>query len=184
MTTLPLTELRAALDAGHIAVLLLAVPGDIEAARAATRSACAAVCQAANSATLYTSRSATPGQGAVALWCGGPVGVDVERVRLGIIDDALLGLALHPDERAAAEEAGAPGFFALWTRKEAVLKALGVGLALPPAALCLGSAMPVWVGVRFPGKGKVFVRSLQPVPGFAAALAAAEPVPVALWQLS
>lgn len=182
MTMLPLAEVRAALDDGHIAVVQLAVPGDIEAVRAATRSACAAICQAAGNVPLHTSRSATPGQGAVALWRGGPVGVDVEQVRPELIDDDLLALALHPGERIASDGADAMAFFALWTRKEALLKLLGTGLAIPAATISAGQAGMAWSVANLPGMGQVSVRNLPTWPDTAVAVAASTPAPLRLWR--
>jgi 4'-phosphopantetheinyl transferase len=66
---------------------------------------------------------------------GRPVGVDVERVRaIDNVDELAEGL-FAPDEvdavRAAAPAARSLAFLTLWTRKEAVAKAMGVGLAMP-----------------------------------------------------
>ncbi|MDY0816155.1 4'-phosphopantetheinyl transferase family protein [Kitasatospora purpeofusca] len=74
-----------------------------------------------------------------------PVGVDVEP--LPKTDSAeLLATTLHPVERAELAEVRPgelPGAFArLWTRKEAYLKGLGIGLGRPPAADYLGTAEP------------------------------------------
>jgi 4'-phosphopantetheinyl transferase len=62
------------------------------------------------------------------------IGIDVEQHR----ELELMELSRHvfsPDERAAlaalAPEDRADAFFAVWTRKEAVLKAMGVGLGFP-----------------------------------------------------
>jgi 4'-phosphopantetheinyl transferase len=74
---------------------------------------------------------------AVAFARGTPVGVDVEEfVQLDPADrDALAGATLAGQERLAlaaeAEEDRARGFTTYWTRKEAVLKATGDGLASP-----------------------------------------------------
>ena len=62
-----------------------------------------------------------------------PVGVDVEAVRP--LDHAvLLADVLAPGEPAPADTAG---FLAVWTAKEAYLKALGRGLAVPMPSVVL-----------------------------------------------
>jgi 4'-phosphopantetheinyl transferase len=71
---------------------------------------------------------------------GGRIGVDVERVdrRIGL-EPGMLAKVCHPGERAAlawTEPAERPGqLVRLWTRKEAVAKADGRGLALGLATL-------------------------------------------------
>ncbi|WP_380285855.1 4'-phosphopantetheinyl transferase family protein [Kitasatospora purpeofusca] len=80
-----------------------------------------------------------------------PVGVDVEPLP-GAESVEVLSPALHPAERAELADVGPadrPRAFArLWTRKEAYLKGLGIGLGRPPAADYLGTAEP---GRRPPG---------------------------------
>jgi len=65
----------------------------------------------------------------------GLVGVDVERIRPRNEWDQLAAFVLHPAERsraeASTEAARWRGFYRVWTLKEALAKALGVGLALP-----------------------------------------------------
>lgn len=71
-----------------------------------------------------------------------PVGVDVEIGR-GLSDlNGLVASALSPDERDAATQL-APAerlayFYGCWTRKEAALKALGVGVAAPLPRIDVG----------------------------------------------
>lgn len=61
----------------------------------------------------------------------GPVGVDVEPV--GELDHGVTEVATHESERAAITDGR--GFTTVWSRKEAVLKALGTGLMTDPATL-------------------------------------------------
>jgi 4'-phosphopantetheinyl transferase len=66
----------------------------------------------------------------------GPVGIDIEKVRVLKDCDALVQQFFSHSERdelgrlRACEHLRA--FYAVWTRKEAYLKALGTGLATPP----------------------------------------------------
>jgi 4'-phosphopantetheinyl transferase len=82
----------------------------------------------------------------VAVRPDGPVGLDVEQVR------ALAGLpalAAHVHSPAELARGAAPdpaAFFRTWTRKEALLKATGVGLAAPMTAITLaaGGGVEAW----------------------------------------
>jgi 4'-phosphopantetheinyl transferase len=99
------------------------------------------------------------------------VGVDVERVRPERDLLALAERVLAPEEAAAVRAAAEPErtrlFYELWTRHEARLKCLGVGLA----------ARPTWP------PAPVAVQALPIDPGFAAALAVSgEAVPVRCWR--
>jgi 4'-phosphopantetheinyl transferase len=100
------------------------------------------------------------------------VGVDVERVRPERDLLALAERALAPEQAVAVREAAGPErprlFYELWTRHEARLKCLGVGLA----------ARPAWPAPP------VAVQALPIDPGFAAALAVSgEAVPVRCWTI-
>lgn len=79
----------------------------------------------------------------VGLAQGAPIGVDLEVRRT--LDDALaLGRRLYTPDELGAVEAAAPGpereavFLRVWTRKEACLKAVGLGLRLAPASFEAG----------------------------------------------
>ena len=53
-------------------------------------------------------------------------GIDVEEQRSTQTFQAIIETQFHPNERAIAQED--EGFFTIWTRKEALLKAVGTGL--------------------------------------------------------
>ena len=127
--------------------------------------------------------SHTDGLAVLAIGSGCELGVDVERVReLSDIDGMTRryfapaeqqGLALQPAGERARR------FFEIWTRKEAVMKALGVGLSLTPERITVsagptdrprllelrGEAVPVesW-----------FLQSMTPTPEHVAAVAIPE----------
>jgi 4'-phosphopantetheinyl transferase len=62
------------------------------------------------------------------------VGVDVER-RDRDVEAGVARIAFADDERAELEDASPDAFLACWTCKEAVLKALGHGLAVDPKSV-------------------------------------------------
>ena len=95
----------------------------------------------------------------------GPVGVDVEAegaANFAGFED----VALHRNERAPAP--GDPT--RVWVRKEALLKAYGLGLAVDPSEVRLDDdGLAVWDS-RHPSPGAVWMRDLA-VPGHAVAVA-------------
>jgi len=103
----------------------------------------------------------------VAVHPGGDVGLDVEQVReLGDLP-AMAEHVCSPRESAADAEA----FFTLWTRKEALLKAVGTGLATPMSAITLGPAgVLAWTGEDAP-RGPLWLADLRPATGYHAAVA-------------
>jgi 4'-phosphopantetheinyl transferase len=71
----------------------------------------------------------------IAVSRGIEIGVDVEQHRLAGVDSGLLDQVFTPRERAEfdriAPESRRKAFFDAWTRKEALLKATGLGLSCP-----------------------------------------------------
>ena len=109
---------------------------------------------------------------ALALSRAGRVGVDVDRVaRTGF--RGFEEVALHPDERDHVRTANARA--TAWVRKEAVLKALGVGLRVDPATFVTPlTGVP---RIVLPGSPAVSVSDLAVQEGYAAAVALAVPDP-------
>jgi 4'-phosphopantetheinyl transferase len=103
----------------------------------------------------------------VAVHPDGAVGLDVEQVReLGDLP-AMAAHVCSPQESAADADA----FFALWTRKEALLKAVGTGLATPMSAITLGPAgVLAWTGDDAP-RDPLWLADLHPAAGYHAAVA-------------
>jgi 4'-phosphopantetheinyl transferase len=128
-----------------------------------------------DAAELSFSLSHAGAQAAVAIGAGQALGLDLEPIRperdslplarrffAGTEVEWLSGLL--PGERPA-------GFAALWTAKEAVLKARGCGLTEPLRSVEVELAPTGWpVRVQSPG-GPWALRSWSPEPGWCAALA-------------
>jgi 4'-phosphopantetheinyl transferase len=109
----------------------------------------------------------------VAVHPDGAVGLDVEQVR------ELTDLAAMADHVCSPQESApdAPAFFTLWTRKEALLKAVGTGLATPMSTITLGpSGVRHWAGDDVP-RAPLWLRDLHPAPGYRAAVAGTGDMP-------
>lgn len=108
-----------------------------------------------------------------------PVGIDVEELAPVPDLDALAARVLHPAERALLSGAGAgrrlEQFLQLWTRKEALLKGMGVGLSEDVAHTSVADpARPVYDAgpARAPGEAEAWiVHDLGVSDGFVGALA-------------
>jgi 4'-phosphopantetheinyl transferase len=117
---------------------------------------------------------------AVAVASAVPVGVDVEQVARQVEIADLRTQVLSAPEQAVL--AGLPAqrqreaFFTYWTRKEALLKATGHGLALPLRDVTVTPPgepprLLTWESEQ-PAPGPVQMRDLNPGPGYAGSLAA------------
>jgi 4'-phosphopantetheinyl transferase len=127
---------------------------------------------------VHFSVSHSAGCVVVAVLRGGAVGIDVEEIaHVGAAElEGLAGCVLTPEERAdlarlpADDQARA--FTTYWTRKEALAKATGLGLA---ESLDRDTASPASSPPGLPrrdgGPGRVHVRALDPPAGFVGSLA-------------
>jgi 4'-phosphopantetheinyl transferase len=121
----------------------------------------------------------TAGIALVAVASGREVGVDVERLRAGRDSWSLTAHALTDAERRALRAAPpsrrADAFTSIWTRKEAILKAAGVGLSVDPRFVGLDGQAVSSVPPDFGPASDWTVVDL-PLPGYAAALALRGPL--------
>jgi 4'-phosphopantetheinyl transferase len=107
------------------------------------------------------------------------VGVDVEAHRPEVLAENIAEHFFAPGEVAAmgrlAPEQRLDGFFACWTRKEAYIKARGLGLAIPldsfHVALAPADAALLWVRDEPEAPRRWSLRSLAPGDGYSGALA-------------
>lgn len=122
---------------------------------------------------VHMSRSGCEGLAAIALSLSCAVGIDVEAVDAVAAQDMLAWL--HPDDLYEIGEGhplGSHDATAAWTRKEAALKALGVGLSVTPRQFAAGCKGAEWRPVCVGQHGQVNVRSVPtPSVGTLAALA-------------
>jgi 4'-phosphopantetheinyl transferase len=135
---------------------------------------------------LHFSVSHSSGCVAVAVCRDGLVGIDVEEV--GLYDDdeltCIAGQALAPEERAELARqplrARAEAFTTYWTRKEALVKATGEGLATPLDQLVVSAPWAPPRVLRWAGHddAELALHTLDPPPGLVAALAVVGAVPV------
>jgi 4'-phosphopantetheinyl transferase len=99
---------------------------------------------------------------------GPEVGIDVEAIRPVHEADAIAARFFSPRENEAygrlAPRDKTLGFLSCWTRKEAVVKALGKGLRMP---------LDRFDASRLPGGWHL--ESFSPLPGFIAAVASHQP---------
>jgi len=116
------------------------------------------------------------GLAVLAVIASGAVGVDLERTKP--LDDycALAAMVMHPSELAAfcalPVEARRTAFYRHWTRKEALLKALGPGFAAEPRQFCVSLDTTPVLFPHHKGTPDWGVVDLWSPPGFAAALCA------------
>lgn len=107
---------------------------------------------------------------------GGPVGVDVEKARpdLGVRELAqrFYCAAEWQEIRELQGTAQDEAFFRCWTRKEAIIKAVGKGLQVPLSSFYVGSGNEQMVAVQTGDGCNWKVCSWSPSIGYAAAVAA------------
>lgn len=106
---------------------------------------------------------------------GGDVGVDVERIDPKFACEKIPERFFSPHEvatlRALPVSLQTEAFFLCWTRKEAYVKALGLGLSLPLTSFDV-TLTPGEPAVLLRGAGSCSMQSWTPEPGYVGALAA------------
>jgi 4'-phosphopantetheinyl transferase len=122
------------------------------------------------------------------------LGVDIEKIRtVSNMDDlaetCFSSTELTPYYAAESDEDRLAAFFSGWTRKEAFIKALGLGLAFPlkdvEVTMAPLEARIVRVDGASPSADRWTLVSLEPAPGYAAAVAAdSRPVSIKLLAMT
>lgn len=123
----------------------------------------------------YTSLSHAEGLIALAVTASGPVGVDIEPSARAVVMAEIAHSVCHPSEAAELsaldEWARCTAMLALWVRKEALLKAAGIGLAVPMESFSAPSHHALRVPALFADPAQV--RMLDAGAGCIAAVAGA-----------
>lgn len=121
--------------------------------------------------------SHSAGLGLLAVAAGCAVGVDLEWSGRTVDTAAIAARFFAPGEIAALnhlpEAERRQGFFNGWTRKEAYLKATGLGLALPLDSFSVSLAPGDPPRLDTPRQGDWSLYALDPAPGYTAALVVA-----------
>lgn len=117
------------------------------------------------------------GLAVVAVALGREIGIDIEKLRNGFSFNELAQRFFSPYEaaliRSLPDEPKMREFFRLWTRKEAYMKALGIGISLPHARLDLslesdGEGLLLGGGVN---STLWRIEDFTPAPGYVGAVA-------------
>lgn len=153
-----LPVLREHLQTGGVLVVWCGAGGAHDEAAAAARQEGVRLLASLGLEGLYISRSACAGLGAVALSLCAPVGIDVEAV--SSVPAHQSAAWLHPREAESMSHTSSRAGLQVWVRKEAVLKALGIGLAVAPCAFEAGGEDHAWRGVQVGAHGVPLVRSV------------------------
>ncbi|HET7342933.1 MAG TPA: 4'-phosphopantetheinyl transferase superfamily protein [Methylomirabilota bacterium] len=133
-------------------------------------------------ATLRFSASHRAGVALCALVAGRDVGVDVERIVRGPVEDLVADRILAAGElvtlRALPPAERERAFFAVWTRKEAYAKARGLGLALPFDRFTVSADpdAPALLDAEDDDPRRWSLRDLRAGEGYAAALVVEGPI--------
>ena len=115
------------------------------------------------------------------------LGVDLEKLRT-VADADLVARRFFTLDEVAAQRAAPDGnrlFLRHWTRKEAVIKAVGKGLSMPLNTFDVsvaGAGQQMVLTNESGGEQLWCVRDLEPAEGYLAALAAAEPIERVCWR--
>lgn len=110
-----------------------------------------------------------------------PLGVDLERLRQVADADLVARRFFTPNEVAIQRAASDSNrvFLQHWTRKEAIIKAVGKGLSMPLDTFDVSE--PIVLTRETGGEQTWHLRDLRPADGFLAAIATAEPIKRIVW---
>lgn len=132
-------------------------------------------------ATLHFNVSHANGMGLFAFSRTSEIGVDIEFMNESVDIEQTGALVFSPHElsliQALPPALRRSKFFQFWSRKEALIKAVGQGLSLPLRQIDISQApekavvLPDSGGNEF-SQGNWFIKDIHTIPGFSAAIAA------------